>query len=127
MAGVVLDASALLAFLFREPGMDRVRASLADGAISAVNLSEVVATALRLGGTLPEATAMLARLPIEAIPFTAADAALAGSLRPATKVKGLSLGDRCCLALGTRLGVPVLTANREWTSLQIDVQIEAIR
>jgi PIN domain nuclease of toxin-antitoxin system len=127
MAGVVLDASALLAFLFREPGMDRVRAALPDSVMSAVNLSEVVATALRLGGTLPETAAVLAQLPVETIPFTPDDAVLAGSLWPATRAVGLSLGDRCCLALGTRLQVPVLTADREWTSLQIDVQIEAIR
>lgn len=127
MAGVVLDASALLAFLFREPGMDRVRAALPDSVMSAVNLSEVVATALRFGGTLADTTAMLAQLPVETVPFNPDDAVLAGSLWPATRPKGLSLGDRCCLALGIRLGVPVLTADREWTSLQMDVRIEAIR
>jgi ribonuclease VapC len=127
MAAVVLDASALLAFLFKEPGAERVRAALPGGLMSAVNLSEVVTTALRFGGTLPETTAMLAQLPVETIPFTADDAVLAGSLWPATRTKGLSLGDRCCLALGTRLRVPILTADREWTSLDIGVQVEAIR
>lgn len=127
MAGIVLDASALIAFLFREPGADRVRAALPDSAISSVNLAEVVTMALRCGGTLPETTAMLAQLPFETIPFSADDAALAGSLWSATRAKGLSLGDRCCLALGIRLTVPVLTADRRWEGLEIDVPIEVTR
>jgi PIN domain nuclease of toxin-antitoxin system len=39
---VVLDASALLALLLGEPGADVVRPTLADAAMSTVNLAEVV-------------------------------------------------------------------------------------
>src|SRR5262249_49844086 len=127
MAGVVLDASALLAFLFREPGMDRVRSALPDSVMSSVNLAEVITTAIRRGGKLPETVDVLAQLPMETLPFDSQDAILAASLYPATKEKGLSLADRCCLALGARLGVPVLTADTEWTGLDIGVQVEAIR
>jgi uncharacterized protein with PIN domain len=47
--GYVLDASALLAVLSDEPGAERIRATLADARISAVNLSEVVAKLLDVG------------------------------------------------------------------------------
>ena len=127
MGRIVFDASALLAFLFREPGMERVKAVLSDGVMSSVNQAEVITTALRRGGRLPEAADMLSRLPIELIPFAPDDACRVGSLWPVTKEKGLSLGDRCCLALGMKLGLPVLTADREWTSLHINIQVDVIR
>ena len=37
----VLDASALIAVLYREPGFERVKATLPGACISAVNLAEV--------------------------------------------------------------------------------------
>jgi PIN domain nuclease of toxin-antitoxin system len=80
MAGVVLDASALLAFLFREPGMDRVRAALPDSVMSSVNLAEVITTAIRRGGKLPEIVDVLAQLLMETLPFDSQDAILAASL-----------------------------------------------
>jgi PIN domain nuclease of toxin-antitoxin system len=127
MAVVVLDASALLAFLFREPGMDRVRETLPDSVMSSVNLAEVITTAIRRGGKLPEIVDVLAQLPMKTLPFDSQDAIFAVSLYPVTKEMGLSLADRCCLALGARLGVPVLTADTEWAGLNIGVQVEAIR
>ena len=42
MADVVLDASAVLALLNREPGGERVENYLGEGVISAVNAAEVV-------------------------------------------------------------------------------------
>ena len=45
MSSVVLDASALIAFLRNEPGAETVRFALPKAAISAVNLSEVLAKA----------------------------------------------------------------------------------
>ncbi|MDQ3580134.1 MAG: hypothetical protein M3495_00200 [Pseudomonadota bacterium] len=32
-----------------------------------------------------------------------------------------------CLALGVRLGLPVLTADREWRKLALSVQVRAVR
>jgi PIN domain nuclease of toxin-antitoxin system len=95
--------------------------------MSSVKLAEVITTAIRRGGKLPETMIVLAHLPMETLPFDSQDAILAASLYSATKEKGLSLADRCCLALGARFGVPVLTAATEWTGLNIGVRVEAIR
>ncbi len=38
-------------------------------------------------------------------------------LRPLTLAGGLSLGDRYCLALAKRSGVPALTAERRWPDI----------
>ena len=127
MSRVVLDASALLAYLRREPGSERVSAVLDRAVISAVNVSEVVSKALDYGGTLDAVSAALSQLPIRMIPSDAEDAYLAASLRPMTRDRGWSLGDRSCLALGMWLRVPVLTAESPWSEFQAIVAVEVIR
>jgi ribonuclease VapC len=48
-------------------------------------------------------------------------------MRPLTKAQGLSLADRACLALARRLDIPVITADREWAGLDLDITIRLIR
>ena len=50
-------------------------------------------------------------------------------LRPITLERGLSLGDRYCLALARREGVPALTAERRWPEIAMaaGVEVELIR
>ena len=124
---VLLDASALLALLNAEPGADVVREAVSDAAISAVNLSEVVAK-LAEGGMPGEAIAeALDGLELNVLPFEADQAFAAGMLRPLTRSRGLSLGDRACLALGLRLGYGVLTADRRWATLDLAVEVRLVR
>jgi ribonuclease VapC len=60
-------------------------------------------------------------------PFTIVDAVLCAKLRPETRHIGLSLGDRACLALAQRLGARALTADQQWTKLNLGIPIEVIR
>jgi ribonuclease VapC len=124
---VVLDASALLAFLQKEPGRDRVEAVLGKSLISAVNLAEVVSKGIDYGGTLEGISTVLSQLQMRLVPFTPDEAMISGSLRAATRRKGLSLGDRCCLALGVTTGLPVLTTEGQWREIDVGVQVEVIR
>lgn len=124
---VVLDASALLAFLRKEPGRDRVEAVLDHSLISSVNLAEVGAKAIDYGGTLEGISNSVAPLPLRTVAFAPEDAIISGSLRAATRSRGLSLADRCCLALGLRMGLPVLTADSKWRGIDVGVVIEVIR
>ncbi|MGH3133407.1 MAG: PIN domain-containing protein [Gaiellaceae bacterium] len=64
---------------------------------------------------------------IAVVPFDGSDAEAAGELLPRTRRLGLPLADRACLALATRLGVPAVTADRAWTSLDLGVEIVCIR
>ena len=57
---VVLDASALLAYLQDEPGAERVRAALANAVMSTVNWAEVVGKA-RDDGSIPGGCARISR------------------------------------------------------------------
>lgn len=124
---VVLDASALLALLNSERGSQPVAASLPGAAISAVNISEVVAKLTDAG--MPEKAVRLALtgLGLEIYPFDEESAYAAGLLRKETKKAGLSLADRACLALAQRLSIGALTTDRGWRALKLGVKIQVIR
>jgi PIN domain nuclease of toxin-antitoxin system len=127
MADVLLDASAVLARLLREPGAERVAASLPGASVSAVNYAEVVGKLIDFGASVEAASAVGGDLGLTVLPFDEADAADAGIMRAATRALGLSLGDRACLTLARRLQLPVLTADRAWADLDLGVEIVLIR
>jgi ribonuclease VapC len=124
-----LDASAVLAMLLAEPGGEKVRAALDGALLCAVNLAEIVSHYAKLGASRPDIEAMLQPLPIRLVPVDAALSYEAGMLRPLTLPGGLSLGDRYCLALAKREGVPALTAERRWPAVATaaDVTVDLIR
>lgn len=127
-ARAVLDASAVLAYLQREPGYEQVRDALAAGAaISAVNLAEVYARVVATGRPLDAVATRLLALGLRPEPFIEEDARTSASLYPETQPLGLSLGDRACLALARRLGWPALTADRTWADAQLDVPVRLLR
>ena len=127
MSEAVLNASALLALLNQEPGHEELARSIHHAAISAVNLSEVVAKLADSGMPEEEIREALEGLALEVHSFGRESAYDNGLLRPATKSSGLSLGDRACIALGIRLELPVLTADRAWEGLDVRAEIKLIR
>lgn len=131
MTGTVLDASALLAFLFDEPGADDVLGCLERRPLlSAVNFAEVL-TKLSDQGAPPaiaidrlRASGLLSVIAV--VPFDTDQAETAAALRTATRPLGLSLADRACLALALRRGAEALTADRAWLRVP-GVAVRAIR
>lgn len=130
---VVLDASALLAYLRDEPGSAVVENALTRGAhISAVNWAETLSK-LAEGGQAPKSTAQdfedkgILGLALIIHPLDEKLALRIAELRPLTRHAGLSLGDRACLALGEELRLRVLTAERVWNDLSLGIKIEQIR
>jgi len=133
-AGFVLDASALLAHLLAEPGGDVVRDTLAEHAavMSAVNWAEVLSRLASAGADPYEVAQRLASEAalgdvLTVISLEGSDGPAIARLRPTTRHLGLSLADRACLALAQRLELPVLTTDRAWAQLQIDVEIRLAR
>ena len=124
---IVLDASALLALSLGEPGAEQVADVLADAVISAVNLCEVLTRLADLGADPRQAAQDIAARELPVIAFDPAQAILAAALRPATRHLGLSLGDRCCLALAIARKARVVTADRAWAGLDVGVGIDVIR
>jgi PIN domain nuclease of toxin-antitoxin system len=127
VSGVVLDASALLALLLGEPGSDVVLSRRPGAVISAVNYAEILARTAALCGSLEEAKRRVDRQELGVIALDQTQAAVAASLMPAGKPLGLSLADRCCLALAMTRHQPVFTADAVWLALKLDIEIVLIR
>lgn len=125
----VLDASAILAAFFNEPGADIVADHMSGALLSTVNLSEVVAKLAERGAPREKILDIIAQLDVEIVPVDQEQAITAGLLRPATKSAGLSLGDRTCLALALTRKAIALTGDRDWLALadHLGVEVMAIR
>lgn len=110
---MVLDSSALLAWLQGEEGADVVEAHLdAGGWCGAANWSEVAQKILAADRDWDLVRALLVSYPLDIERVETADAEWAARRwRPG---EGLSLGDRLCLALAERLQAEVLTADSSW-------------
>lgn len=131
MERVVLDASAVLAFLYDEPGGNAVEALLlnedTEVFVSSVNLCEVV-TLLTADGVSPEELREnLEPFMVSLVDFNAAMAVRAGEMSAYTRSAGLSLGDRACLALAAEVDAVAWTTDRAWKKAKLDVMIKLIR
>jgi PIN domain nuclease of toxin-antitoxin system len=126
---VVLDASAVIAAVLREPGHEKVDAVLAEAFISTVNWVEVAAKYAREGYADADIPNIISPLECRRVDFDEDLALAAGLMQRVTKPAGLSLGDRACLALAKRLGAKVLTTDRAWlrVAAAIGVEVEVIR
>lgn len=127
MANCVLDASAVLAMIKAEPGWDKVASALPGAAMSSVNAAEVFAKLADWQVPREDRDKYHAILEATLVPFDGDLALRSAGLRPLTRSSGLSLGDRACLALAQKLGIPALTADRAWAGVNCGVTIEVIR
>jgi PIN domain nuclease of toxin-antitoxin system len=123
----VVDSSVLLAGMLGEEGGDVLDLPREVFHVSAVNLGEVYTKILERGGTAADVDLYLRPLPLRVRRFDEGLAREVGRLRPLTLHLGLSLGDRACLALGSRLGLPVLTADRKWSGLDLGIDVRLVR
>jgi len=127
----VLDASAVLAWILREPGAERITALMLQGncLISSVNAAEVVAKLADKGRPEAALRQVIGYIGARLVPFDAEQATESGLLRPRTRHLGLSLGDRACLALALTHQVGIITADRPWLQLAepLGLVIECIR
>lgn len=127
MSRFVLDASALLALLNEEAGNELVEDAIGDCSISAVNYCEAIGKLIDAGVPEAEARHTVDLLNIEIVDLDANLAFQAALLRPVSRRLGLSLGDRCCLALGISRKATILTSERSWSKLKIGAKVDVIR
>lgn len=119
MTSVVLDASAVLALVRDEPGADKVTPYIGRAAISAVNLQEVIKELLLSGLDEDTTRELLDELRLDVRAHDVGAAYATARLHAQTRQYGRGLGDRSCLALALQLGVPALTADREWKKVRV--------
>ena len=124
---IVLDASALLAYIKNESGREVVAPVLDEAAMSSVNWAEVVRKLGAMDEDIDKTLAEIRFLGLAIAPFTVRDAGSTGKLWASTRQYGLSLADRACLSLAMQLDVPVLTADRVWKEIALPVEVQLIR
>jgi ribonuclease VapC len=124
---MVIDASALLALMFREPGAGVVAECLPFGLVSAVNVSEVLARLSVVDYPPERFLHAMEAAAVTIVPFDLVQAQVAADLVSATRPAGLGLGDRACLALARTRSLAALTADRAWASLSIGIDVQTIR
>lgn len=127
MARAVLDASAILALIQGEPGAEVVNNALPGAMVSAVNVAEVATRLSDVGMPDEEVRAIVRDLHMEIMKFDRISAFGTAALRAATRSKGLSLGDRACLALAAANDAPAMTADRNWRNLDVGIEVLMIR
>lgn len=112
---VVLDASAILAFVQDGDEQEVVESALSDSALcGAANWSEVAQKVLGADRDWELVKALLLSYGLAVEPVLADDAEWAA--RRWRRNEGLSLADRLCMALGERVEEVVLTADLTWGS-----------
>ena len=123
----VLDSSVVLAIISKERGAEFAKQFTSQAIVSTVNYAEVVTKLIDWGYQVEAITEMLGAMDLTISDFDEPQALQAGFLRTVTRTKGLSLGDRACLALARATGRIALTAHRAWADLDVGVTIELIR
>ncbi len=125
---VVLDASALLALIQNEQGAEIVKPLVHKAVMSTVNVAEAITVLQKIGVTPQEGIHAISEFIHDIISFDTEQAQAVAELQPLVKHKGLSLGDRACLALGQKMNLPVYTADKIWSELNLEnVEIKLIR
>jgi ribonuclease VapC len=110
---VVLDASAILAFLQDEKGASVVEEHLGgDARCGAANWAEVAQKIRGAGRDWSLSRALLASYGLSVDDVTESDAEWAAARW--RRGEGLSLTDRLCLSLAHRLQAPAVTADAAW-------------
>lgn len=133
---VVIDASALLAFVLHQRAAATVASILPYAVIPAPNMAEVLYRAPERGyRNSPEnlhADLLTTGLTVE--PFTAGDSIRAAELIIASRAaraphddRSLSLGDGLCLAVAERLALPVTGGDAHWATLNLTVEFFPLR
>ena len=127
MSRCIVDSSVVLAFLLQEPGQDLAAELLQNCIISSVNLTEIATKLTANDFSEAEIAEDLTHLNLVIIPFDQPQAIATGLLRKTTRHKGLSLGDRACLALALREKLPVYTTDKAWSGLDLGLDIRQLR
>jgi PIN domain nuclease of toxin-antitoxin system len=127
MNKVILDSSALLAFINQEQGSEIVEKYLPNALMSSINIAEVIAVLSMIDMPEDIITGIIDDLNVEVINFDQEQALQTGFLRKTTKNAGLSLGDCACISVSSIKNLIIITANKIWTELGLKNDIVLIR
>lgn len=127
MSAFVLDRSAIVAVLRREPGAEKVIPYLYGGLVSVETVTELLTEASRHGATVKTTLDRLKQLQLEIVPFTEAQAILTAELRAKDEGNVLDRSDLSVLSLAAHRKATILTANEELTKVKCGTKIRLFR
>ena len=130
---VVLDSSAVLAMILKEPGgkrLDDLLEQIDSGvkvqvAISSVNCCEVLTKLHRDHDSMTSGDLAALLAGVELVAFDPKSAELAAAFVRIDR--SLSLGDRACLALASIRKAKAWTTDKIWTRAKLPVDLEVLR
>ncbi|WP_341748898.1 type II toxin-antitoxin system VapC family toxin [Candidatus Tisiphia endosymbiont of Sialis lutaria] len=122
----LLDTSAIIALLKKEPGYKILEDVIASSSIASINLSELVSVLTRSNIAENEIDIIVADIVPEIIPFCENIAIKTGKLSRLTKDYGLSLGDRACIATGCYYNMEIYTTDKIWLKVADNITTKII-
>jgi PIN domain nuclease of toxin-antitoxin system len=123
----VLDTSALIALIRREPGWEAVQEALGHSAVCAVHLTEAITKLTRKGGEPRLVERYLRSLPPPILPWDEEMAWESRDMAPLAWTHGISFADRACLAMARHLDAVAMTSDAEWANLGLDIRVVLFR
>lgn len=125
----VLDASAILAWVFEERGWEVVERIISESGMSAVNFAEVLYVGAGRGYDANDLEGDLADLGLTLLPFGGDEARNVLVVKQAEEQAGLrlSMADRACLATAVAYGVPAVMSDGEWERMALPVPVQPFR
>ncbi len=124
---IVLDASAVLAFLKRETGWDVVVPLLPGAVMSTVNLAEVLAKVVDAGRDPETVRRSLEDQGITYSEATSHQALRVATLQPQARQHDLSYADRFAVALAEEVGGELITSDDDLSRLPCGARITKFR
>ena len=125
---IIFDASAVIALFAKEKGFEVIKRHLKNAIISSVNISEVYKYCIdKQNLTADECKNIMGISGIKIIDFDEKQALIAADIYPKNKEYGLSLGDRACIALAIEKKYPILTCDKIWEKINLDVKFIMVR
>jgi len=127
MNNFILDSSAVLAFIQRERGGDKVKEIIKNSYLSTVNFSEIVSKLYFFQFSKKEVYDIIIQLEINLVDFDKNIAIDTGYIKYLNKKLGLSLGDCACIATAIAKNLDIVTADKIWLNLDLPVKVISIR
>lgn len=120
---IVFDSSALITLFAKEPGYEKVKQNMKHAIISSINIAEVYKYCFDVQNLIEEDCRNLIKLcGIKIIDFCEEQALISAKIIKSTKQYGLSLGDRGCIALAILKNCPILTCDKIWQKVDLDLE-----
>lgn len=123
----VIDSSALLALINDEAGTKQAQEYFENSYMSVINATECLIVLNRNGMPMEVAQNLLESIVSKFLPVEYHDMTLVAKIKNDHKNLGLSLGDSICIALGNKLDLQIITADKIWSEVKSKSQIICIR